>query len=561
MGTTSSTLFTGSSQFAADFQNSITRAVGMASLPITQMKRDVISLQGQSDALGTINTQFTALQTALAGITQAMSGASFQADVSDSSLVSATLGNGAMEGTYSVDVQKVGAYAMSMTAADWDGSALEPHTYQLWVGDRSNAANRVDITPADSSATSVAAAINAKAGSKVRATVVNVGSTSSPDYRISLQSAKLGDLPAELVDPARSLQTQQQPGDVATKAVSVSSNTWQERTNPAGAKHTYDLWIGDKGDPANRIGITPDDNSPAKVAEAINGNATAAAKIHATVVNLGTAEAPDNRLRLEALTEGELPLDLVDSSLQDQKTTGELAQYEINNSGKVVTSSSRQISISEGLTVNLLSASSGHPVNITVTRSTSALSSAISAFADAYNKVVDGLDAQHGATQGALGGAPIVSDLASALASLGTYNDSGTAASGLSAVGLDLGSDGHLTFNQFSLIAADFTNSSVVTNFFGSASGGGFLKVATDALDKVANSTSGMLATAKTSIQDQIDSTNESIAAKQEQVDALNERLLLQMSAADAAIAAMEQQYSFLSSMFAAMKSASDSYQ
>jgi len=343
--------------------------------------------------------------------------------------------------------------------------------------------------------------------------------------------------------------------------VSVSTSTWLERPNAAGTKHTYELWIGDKSDPGNRIEITPDDNSAVSVAAAISANATAAAKITATAVNLGTAEAPDYRLRLEALIEGELPLDVLDPSLHDQKTTGELAQYVVNGSGKVVTSATRQVSISEGITVNLLSANSGSPVSITVTRSTSVLASAISAFADAYNAVVDALDAQHGANQGVLGGSSVVAELASALASLGTYNDSATAANGLSAVGLDLGSDGHLSFNQFTLMAADLSNSSTVTNFFGSADGGGFLKIAGGVLEGIGDSTTGLLATSRDNIQKQIDGENERIAAKQEQVDALNERLLLQMSAADAAIAAMEQQYSYLFSMFSAMKSNSEQYQ
>src|SRR4051812_45397717 len=108
MATSSSSIFTGSSQFAADFKNSIQRAVDMASLPITAMKSDVAKLQSQSDAIGSLNTKFTALQTAMQGITQAMSGSSFQAEVSNPSLVSATLGSGAMEGDYSIDVQKVG---------------------------------------------------------------------------------------------------------------------------------------------------------------------------------------------------------------------------------------------------------------------------------------------------------------------------------------------------------------------------------------------------------------------------------------------------------------------
>src|SRR5215831_16837633 len=97
MGTTSSAIFTGSSKFSTDFQNTITRAVGLASLPITQYKSDVTNLQSQSDALGGIGTKFAALQTAVQGISQALSGSSFQTDISDTSAVSATLGEGAQE--------------------------------------------------------------------------------------------------------------------------------------------------------------------------------------------------------------------------------------------------------------------------------------------------------------------------------------------------------------------------------------------------------------------------------------------------------------------------------
>src|SRR5205823_284466 len=191
MGTTSSAIFTGSSQFSTDFQNSITRAVNLASMPITQLKSDVAKLQSQSDALSGIDAKFAALQSAVQGIGQAMGGASFQTEVSNTAAVSATVSDGAMEGTYSIDVRSIGAYARSMSASTWVDQPNSPgqkHTYQLSIGTGASIA----ITPDDNSANSVAAAINAKAGDKVRATVVNVGSNDQPDYRISLQAAKLG---------------------------------------------------------------------------------------------------------------------------------------------------------------------------------------------------------------------------------------------------------------------------------------------------------------------------------------------------------------------------------
>ena len=77
------------------------------------------------------------------------------------------------------------------------------------------------------------------------------------------KALRLGDIPVQLVDNSHSLQTQTTQGDSSTQALSTSASTWLNRTNPAGTQHTYQLWIGDKSDPANKIDITPDDNSAA----------------------------------------------------------------------------------------------------------------------------------------------------------------------------------------------------------------------------------------------------------------------------------------------------------
>lgn len=571
MGTISSPVFTGSSSFASDFQASITRAVGFASLPITQMKNDLNDLQGQSDALTGSSTitgidpLFSTLQSAVRGLDDAMSGASFQADVSNTSAVTATLSAGAQEGVYTIDVQNVGAYAKSITGSNWVAPANpvgQTHTFQLWIGDKSNPRNEIDITPADNSLQSVVAAINAKAGNKVRATVLSVGSATNPDNRISLQATALGDTPVELVDPTRSLQTQQTPGDSNTVATSQSASTWVSRPNPTGQTHTYQLWIGDKSNPANEIDITPADNSADSVAAAINANTQASAKVVATVVNLGTATQPDNRIQLAAVANGAISLDIVDPSLQDQQTTGALAQYVVGDSGKVVTGTSRTVSISTGLTVTMNAGDSGTAVNITVSRSTSAVSAALTTLTTAYNAAVDALDAQKGQTAGALGGQIIVNDLKQSLSGLVTYSDSASSLGGLSALGLTLNSDnsGHVTFNQFNLMAADLSDSTGVTSFLGTATTGGFLKYATGIMTSLEDPTSGLIKTTEADLKTQIDKTNTTMSDKQAQVDALQQTLTAQMAAADAAISSMQQQYSFLSNMFQAMQTANQQY-
>jgi flagellar hook-associated protein 2 len=464
MATSASTLFTGTSQFSQDLQGVVTRAVNIASLPITQLQGQVTTLQSQSSALSGIDSKFAALQTAIQNVSDALGDASsLNANVStvnNTSVVSASVGDGALEGTYSIEVKDIGAYASSMTAASWvdqTNPSGEQHTYQLWIGDKQDPANEIDITPADNSAATVAATINAKAGDKVHATVVNVGSNDSPDYRISLQAVALGATPLDIVDGSSSLQTQMVDGAPAQYVV-----------------------------------------NNAKTADGLS------------------------------------PL--------------------------VVTSTSRSVNISTGLTLNLLASAPDNPVTITLSRSPSALSNALASFASAYDAAVNALDQQHGNAQGALAGQSVVNTLGQTLSSLATYTVPGSQIGGLKALGLDLDKTGQLTFTPANLTATAASNYSGITAFLGSATGGGFLKTATDALNGVEDATSGIIKTAESSTQDEITRSNNQISTKQDQVDQLQQNLQQQMAAADALIASMEQQYSYLSNMFQAMATASQQY-
>src|SRR5262249_38943863 len=138
----------------------------------------------QSAEITTLGNKFTALQSALQGIDQALS-TSYTVNSSNSSVVTANVSAGAVEGNYSIQVSDMGAYSTMMTGT-WTGASGAADPYQLWIGGK-----EYDVTAADNSAASVAAAINSSYGSLVHAAVVNVGSNSQPDYRISLQSATL----------------------------------------------------------------------------------------------------------------------------------------------------------------------------------------------------------------------------------------------------------------------------------------------------------------------------------------------------------------------------------
>jgi flagellar hook-associated protein 2 len=440
-------IFTGTSTYSQDFQNVINRAVAIASLPVNLLSAQQTALTDQANELKTLDTKFTALQKAVQGIGTALSGASFQATVSNDEVVSATLANGATEGVYSINVTEPGVYATSLSTATWDPTADSSGnltTYTLKIGDNSNT-----FTPADNSAATVAATINAQYGTLVHATAVNLKTTDNPDWRVSLHNNNLGPETLDIEKGGVSLQTQQQP-------------------------------------------------------------------------------------------------------------PGLEASYEVNNSGVTTSSDTRSVAVSNGVTLTIQGSGTA---NVTVTRSFSTLSTAVSSFVDAYNSVVTELDSQHGQSAGPLQGQSILTLLSQALSSISTFtsNSSGDIIT-LEDLGMKLETSGQITFNSYNLMSADFSNSQGVTAFLGSSADGGFLKVATDALDKLQNASTGFLKSAETANQTQLSNIGKDILDKTNQVEQLQIQMQTQLARADAAIAAMQQQYGYLTSMFSAMQTANQMY-
>ena len=654
MGTASTTpaAFTGNSAYSADFANVISRAVAIASLPITQLTNDQTALTGQSTELTTLDTKFTALQTAVAAIDTALGGSSFQTDISTPNVVNVSLADGAQEGYYTMNVSSIGAYESSMstanwnvpevantpttftlvvgnknysvTAADnsaqsvadainanygnlvqattvnvaqgdtrialqsatlgatnldilniptsatatslqtqaptgyavsettaaWDASGSTPNTYTLTVG-----GTKSTFTAASNSAADVAAAINTTYGGQVNAMVADYGTSTNHDYRIFLQSTTAG---AQTLDLAKadgvSLQTQQQA------ATSRTTATWDDTADAAGSRSTYNLVIG-----STNYAFTPADNSVGSVASAID--ALYSSQVQATVVDLGSGGSHDYRISLQSKT-GATTLDLqktTGTNYQTEQTAGSLASYEVNNSGVTNTSTTRNITISTGVTATLVGTSGGTPdgstpVGITVTRSTSALDTALSGFTAAYNAAVTEVNGQRGQSGGALQGNSIVNQLSGILSNISTYSTSSGQIGGLAALGLDLGTNGQITYNSLTLMSTDLTSSTGVTAFLGSAAGGGFLKNATAALTSLEDPTTGLLKTTEADLKTQATNLGTTIASKQATVDAMQLNMQNQMAAADALISSMEQQYNYLSGLFQAQQTADAMY-
>jgi flagellar hook-associated protein 2 len=213
-----STLFTGSSRFSTDFTQIIDRSVAIASLPLTQMQQQRMKSNDESTALKTVEAKVLALQSSLKEISGSLGLSSWKVSSSDAAL-RPSLADGAAEGTYTLQVNKLGAYSTAVSTVDADparrisdpasATFLTPGSTQLTLTlkDWDTGVTSV-LDPAIVSGTSLqdtVTLINQKFGTKVKAAIVNLGTTDNPNYQLSLQSVALGKVAIQVNDGAKDL--------------------------------------------------------------------------------------------------------------------------------------------------------------------------------------------------------------------------------------------------------------------------------------------------------------------------------------------------------------------
>ena len=442
--------FTGVSNFATSLQQVLTRAVGIASLPLDSDEAALTSLNTTQSDLQGLDTVFTTLQQSVSSLQSALTSGLLSSSVSDST-VSATVGPAATAGTYTIAVGSLGAYSTALSNAG-STPVTDPTTqgisssttFTLTVG-----SSTTTITPASSDLQDLASAVNSQSNGQVQATLVNVGSTSSPDYRLSLQAANLG-----------------------TGTIDLKDST---------------------------------------------GN------------------------------------DLISTS-----TPGALATYQIDGLATVISSTSRTVTLSPGLTVNLLAQSgAGDSTTVTVADSPAGLASAFSAFAGSYNAAVDALGQYHGQGGGALEGDSIVQTLTSALDQLGNYNN-GSPTAALANFGVTLDETGQLSVDTTAFTTAANASFPTLLSTLGSATGGGFLGTATTLMTGIEDPTAGTLKTEETSIAGQITAEQTTIANEQATVNLLQTNLTQQIAQADSSIAELESKVSYVTGLFASITGATN---
>jgi flagellar capping protein FliD len=133
MGSSASSItvptFTGESTFASSFQQVLSNAVNLASLPIQEIQANVNTQTNQESALSSLESTFQSLDSAVQAVDTASSG-SLSATSSDPTSVSATTTADALPGTYTIQVDSPGSYS---TAISQGGSPVvtDPTTQSI----------------------------------------------------------------------------------------------------------------------------------------------------------------------------------------------------------------------------------------------------------------------------------------------------------------------------------------------------------------------------------------------------------------------------------------------
>ncbi len=439
----SSSYFNGSSTYAAQLQQTITQAVNIASLPVQQLQSQQSTLSNEQVELQNVTSSFSAMQTAISALDSSTGVGAFSATVSQPSIASASISSGVMAGSYSLNVTSIGSQTNTVSqggqpvVSDPSLSNIDKaSSYILSV-------NGTSYSISDSAGTlnGLAQAINSSSAN-VQASVVNVGSSSSPDYRLSVQS------------------------------LSYAPDTIQ--------------------------------------------------------LNDGT------------------------SDLLTTLSTGSNVTYQVNGQPSTpISSSSRSVTISPGLTVQLLQTGSAQ---VTVAQSATNMAEALSSFASAYNSITAELNKNRGQNGGALTGNSIVYELQNQLQSLANYSAFSGSVGSLSALGLTFDQSGNLQFDSATFNQTASTSANDLLSFIGSSSSGGFLQAANNMLTAVTDPTTGILTGASNDFTSELSGIATKITNAQAQVSQLQQNLTSQMAKVDSTISSLQSQLTEITDLFSQMQ-------
>ncbi|MBV8864312.1 MAG: flagellar filament capping protein FliD [Acidobacteriaceae bacterium] len=222
----STSYFNGSSTYAAQLQQTIKQAVNIASLPVKQLQTQQATSEGEQAELQNVTSSFSAMQAAISALGSSTGVGAFSATVSQSSIASASISSGVMAGNYSLNVISIGS--QTNTISQNGGPVVIDPSVSNISSSRSYtlSLNGASYSISDPGGTlnGLAQAINSSSAN-VQASVVNFGSSGSPDYRLSVQSLSYSPDTIQLNDGTSDLLSTLSTGSNVTYQINGQPST------------------------------------------------------------------------------------------------------------------------------------------------------------------------------------------------------------------------------------------------------------------------------------------------------------------------------------------------
>jgi flagellar hook-associated protein 2 len=184
----SNTLFTGSSTYSRDFIDVIERSMAIARLPLLQMQQQKIVANDRQAAITELQNAFGNLRLSVTEVSARAAATQLSAALSASDVATATLGPQAAKGSFQLEVLSLGtttSYLSAGTATDPTADGLGSELTKTLVVD----GVETELTLESNTLSALAEAINGSL-TGVTASVINVSSTATPNYRLVLQGSR-----------------------------------------------------------------------------------------------------------------------------------------------------------------------------------------------------------------------------------------------------------------------------------------------------------------------------------------------------------------------------------
>lgn len=271
--------------------------------------------------------------------------------------------------------------------------------------------------------------------------------------------------------------------------------------------------------------------------------------ITASIITTGTGLNP-NLLSVSSNSTGATTLQLHDdptganTSLLTNTNQGANAVFQVN--GANITRASNIVNdLVPGITLNILGATTGTPVTLTVAADPTQISSGLQDFVNKYNALATQVANQVGPHAGLLSGDFIVRQIEADLRSIASHQLSTGSVKSLSDLGVTFNATGQLSFSAATFSALSSANIADAVSFLGSTSSGFGGQQAL--FNQVSDPIAGLAKLQQTSYDVTDTRLQKQIGALTDRISQLQTSLSAKLQAADSLVASLQNQQSVLS--------------